>query len=43
MNNWEPTFDEEELVELVLSVASGRIAKPELIATFEIRCQAVIV
>ena len=23
MNNWEPAFDEEELVELVLSVASG--------------------
>ena len=31
MNNWEPTFDEEELVALVLSVASGGLRKPALI------------
>ena len=39
MNNWEPTFDEEELVDLVLSVASSRLAKPDLAAIFEARCR----
>ena len=39
MNNWEPTFDEEELVALVLSVASARLAKAELAAIFEDRCR----
>src|SRR6266404_4876436 len=34
INDWEPTFDEDELVDLVLSVASGRLAKPELVAKF---------
>jgi death-on-curing protein len=29
MNNWEPTFAEEELVDLVLSVVSGRYATQE--------------
>lgn len=38
MNNWEPTFDEEELVEVVLSVASGRLGKQQLIEAFESRC-----
>jgi len=38
MNDWEPAFDEEELVALVLSVASGRLLKPELITIFESRC-----
>ena len=28
MNDWEPTFDEEELVDLVLAIASGRLSKP---------------
>lgn len=35
MHYWEPTLDQEELVELVLSVASSRLAKAELIAVFE--------
>jgi death-on-curing protein len=39
MNNWEPTFAEEELVDLVLSVASGRQGKPQLIDIFESRCK----
>ena len=41
MNHWEPTFDEEELVDLVLSVASGQLAKPELMAIFEARCRSL--
>jgi hypothetical protein len=39
MNNWEPTFDEEELVVMVLSVASGELRKPALIEIFESRCK----
>jgi death-on-curing protein len=39
MNDWEPAFDGEELVALVLSVASGRLRKPELITIFESRCR----
>ena len=31
MNDWEPTFAEEELVALVLSVASSGLSKPRLI------------
>jgi death-on-curing protein len=38
MNNWAPAFDEEELVDVVLSVASGRLGKQQLIETFESRC-----
>jgi len=38
INDWEPAFEEEELVELVLSVASGRLAKLKLIAIFEAKC-----
>ncbi|HXN47465.1 MAG TPA: type II toxin-antitoxin system death-on-curing family toxin [Bryobacteraceae bacterium] len=38
MNDWEPTFDEEELVDLVLSVASGGLNKRGLIEVFESRC-----
>ena len=37
MNDWEPTFDELELVDLVLSVASGVLRKPALIEIFESR------
>ena len=37
MNGWEPTFNEEEFAELVLSVASGEVGKPELIEVFESR------
>ena len=39
MNDWKPTFDEEELIELVLSVASSRLGKTELVAMFERRCR----
>jgi death on curing protein len=39
MNDWDTTFGEEELVDLVLSVASGRITKQELIGIFESRCK----
>jgi death-on-curing protein len=39
MNDWEPTLSEEELVELVLSVASSRLAKTELTVIFETRCR----
>jgi len=39
INDWEPTFDEEELVNLVLSVASGLMGKPRLTEIFEARCQ----
>ncbi|MGA3026619.1 MAG: type II toxin-antitoxin system death-on-curing family toxin [Bryobacteraceae bacterium] len=38
MNDWEPKFSEEELVDLVLSVASGELGKPRLIEIFESRC-----
>lgn len=41
LNRWEPTFNEEELVELVLSIASGRLAKPAAITVFETHCRAV--
>lgn len=39
MNGWEPTLDEDELVELVLSVASGELGKTALVQTFESRCR----
>jgi len=39
LNGWEPRFEEEELVALVLSVASGAMSKPELIEVFETCCQ----
>jgi Fic/DOC family protein len=39
MNDWEPTFEEEELVEVVLAVASGRLSKQRLIEIFESRCK----
>jgi death-on-curing protein len=38
MNDWEPLFDEQQLVELVLAVASGALGKPELIKAFESIC-----
>ena len=41
MNNWEPTFDEQELVDVVLSVASGELSKQRLIEIFESRCKRV--
>jgi death-on-curing protein len=41
MNNWEPPFDEEELVRLVLSVAAGELGKAPLIEIFESRCKPI--
>ena len=41
INKWEPTFDEEELVDMVLSVATGRLSKPRLIEVFESGCKPV--
>ena len=39
MNDWEPAFGETELVDLVLAVASGAVAKPELRQIFDVRCR----
>jgi death-on-curing protein len=39
MNDWEPTFNQEELVELVLSVASGELSKARLTEIFGSRCK----
>ena len=41
MNDWEPAFDETELIDHVLAIASGRMAKRELIETFESRCHPI--
>ena len=41
MNNWEPTFDEEELVDLVLSIATGELSKAELTEIFQSRCKSI--
>ncbi len=41
MNNWEATFSQEELVDVVLSVASGRLNKQGLLEIFESRCKPV--
>jgi death-on-curing protein len=39
MNDWEPSFSQEELVEVVLSVASGQLSKAQLTEIFESRCK----
>ena len=41
MNDWEPTFDETELVEMVLAVPSGGMTKHGLIDAFESRCHPI--
>ncbi len=38
MNNWDTTFGEEELEDVVLSVASGRLGEEALSKIFESRC-----
>jgi hypothetical protein len=38
INDWEPDFSEDELVDLVLCVASGTMSKLALTETFEARC-----
>lgn len=42
MNGWLPTFDQEELADLVLSVASAELTKPELTRIFESHCELSI-
>jgi death on curing protein len=39
MNNWDVSFTDEELVELVLSVAASGLKKPELVKIFESLCE----
>jgi len=39
LNDWEPLFEEDELVAIVLSVAAGAMGKPELIEAFKTRCR----
>ena len=39
MNDWEPTFGQEELVDMVLAVASSELSKQQLIEIFESRCK----
>ena len=39
MNGWEPHFNEDELVDLVLAVASGAESKSVLTEVFEARCR----
>jgi death-on-curing protein len=39
MNDWEPSFTQEGLVEVVLSVASGELSKAQLTEIFESRCK----
>ncbi|MDQ1474439.1 MAG: death on curing protein [Bryobacterales bacterium] len=39
MNDREPTFSEDELTELVLSVASGGLSKSELTEAFLVHCK----
>ncbi len=41
INDWELEFSDDELVDLVLAVASGAISKPALTETFEVRCRPV--
>jgi death-on-curing protein len=42
INNWEPRFEEDQLVEVVLSVAEGKTLKPELIQVFESQCEPAV-
>jgi death on curing protein len=39
LNDWEPTFEQEELVDVVLAVASSASNKRQLIEIFESRCK----
>lgn len=41
VNRWQPDFEPDELVEVVLAVASGSMGKLELTETFESRCRPV--
>ena len=35
LNDWEPTFSEEQLVQTALAVATGTLGKQDLVAFFE--------
>jgi death on curing protein len=39
INDWNPPFDQDELADLVLAVASGQTGKSDLTEIFESRCQ----
>ena len=39
MNDWEPTFEQQELADVVLAVASSGLSKQQLIEIFESRCK----
>lgn len=39
VNDWDLGLTEDELVDLVLAVASGAMSKPALTETFEARCR----
>ena len=41
LNDWEPDFSEDELVDLVLSVASVAMSNLALTETFVARCRPV--
>jgi death-on-curing protein len=41
MNDWNPTFGEEEFADLVLSVAAGVLSKARLTGIFEARCEPI--
>ncbi len=38
MNDWEPAFSEDALVDAVLAVASGSMTKESLVQFFETHC-----
>jgi death-on-curing protein len=37
MNDWTPSFDEDQLVEVVLAIAQGRLSKQEVVKLLEDR------
>jgi death-on-curing protein len=41
MNDWNPTFGEDEFADLVVSVAAGQVNKERLTEIFELRCEPI--
>ncbi len=41
LNDWDMALDPDELVEIVLAVATGETGKEELVNTFESRCRTI--
>ena len=39
VNDWDLDLGSDELVDVVLNVASGKLGKPELTQIFEMRCR----